>query len=108
MDEGESVAVRLTRLETDVGHIRGTVDRVPPALENLARVSQQIADGMASNRDLQVQVGALDERLTVLERDSALCRSTVSAWNRGGIALLSVVTTALLAAAGWLVDRYVR
>ena len=107
MDEA-SVSVRLTKLETDVEHIRGTVDRVPPALENLARVSQQIADGMASSRDLLGRVDDLDNRILELERNSASCQTAIRTWNGVALTLASVLAGTLLAALGWLVDRHVR
>jgi len=105
MVEAASFAERLARVETDVGHIRQTVDRVPTALENLARFSQQIADGMASNRDLSTKVVGLDERLTTLEKNSAVCQNTVRVWNKVALVLLGVAGTATIALVGWIFER---
>ena len=113
MAEGESysdrlvtVENRLVKVETDVGHIRTTVDRVPTALENLARVSQQIADGMASNRDLTGRVDDMDIRLSSLGQTSAVCKTTVDTWNKIAMVLLGVSGTALLGFIVYVVEKH--
>ncbi len=106
MVEGVGFAERLVKLETDVGHIRTTVDRVPTALENLARVSQQIADGMTSNRDLMDRVDDIDVRLSTLEQTSAVCKTTVETWNKIAVVLLGVAGTSIVGFVAYVIEKH--
>lgn len=106
MVEGVGFAERLVKLETDVGHIRTTVDRVPTALENLARVSQQIADGMTSNRELTDRADDIDVRLSALEQTSAVCKTTVETWNKIAVVLLGVAGTSLVGFVAYVIEKH--
>lgn len=106
MGEEHGFSERLVKLETDVWHIRTTVDRVPTALENLARVSQQIADGMNSNRDLSDRVEDMDVRLSTLERTSAVCKTTVDTWNKIAVVLLGVAGTSLVGFVAYIIEKH--
>lgn len=106
MGEDHSFSERLVKLETDVGHIRMTVDRVPTALENLSRVSQQIADGMTSNRDLMDRVDDIDVRLSTLEQTSAVCKTTVETWNKIAVVLLGVAGTSIVGFVAYVIEKH--
>ena len=106
MGEDHSFSERLVKLETDVGHIRMTVGRVPTALENLARVSQQIADGMTSNRDLMDRVDDIDVRLSTLEQTSAVCKTTVETWNKIAVVLLGVAGTSIVGFVAYVIEKH--